>query len=257
MPRWPVGSSDARVRKRVSSGKLGFLCASAPSLSRHPMPFRITQESYRPRVSYRTMVGALPPALLASFRSRMASTTIRVMKPSECEQLGLTLRREKAIQTKWQSGEGAGCRRNSTVSGGGRRMSLDIPFYRTFPQPVFVRRSASTCDRCRAAIPILFKLHWTDVIQCRVQPCLVIPEQPVEDFILGLAKGFKVLPVQPLYLQRSEQRLAACVVPAVAFATHRGRNSARFEHAVELVTGVLAASVAVKNQRCLRSDLAV
>jgi len=110
-------------------------CASAPSLSFHPMPFRITQESYRPRVSYRTMVGALPPALLASFRSRMASTTIRVMKPSECEQLGLTLRREKAIQTKWQSGEGAGCRRNSTVSGGGRRMSLDIPFYRTFPQP--------------------------------------------------------------------------------------------------------------------------
>jgi hypothetical protein len=64
----------------------------------------------------------------------MASTTIRVMKPSECEQLGLTLRREKAIQTKWQSGEGAGCRRNSTVSGGGRSVSLDIPFYRTFPQ---------------------------------------------------------------------------------------------------------------------------
>src|ERR1022692_1020343 len=90
-----------------------------------------------------------------------------------------------------------------------------------------------------------------------VQPCLVIPEQPVEGFILSLAKGFKVLPVQPLYLQRSEQRLAACVVPAVALATHRGSNSALFEHAVELVTGVLAASVAVKNQRCLRSGLAV
>ena len=44
----------------------------------------------------------------------------------------------------------------------------------------------------------MFKLRWADVIQCRVPPCLVIPEQPVEGFILGLAKGFKVLPVQPL-----------------------------------------------------------
>jgi hypothetical protein len=36
------------------------------------MPFRITQESYRPRVSDRTMVGTLPTALLVSFRSRTA-----------------------------------------------------------------------------------------------------------------------------------------------------------------------------------------
>jgi hypothetical protein len=63
----------------------------------------------------------------------MASTTNRVMKPSEWEQLGLALRREKAVQTKWQPARGAGCAGNSTASGGGRRMSLDIPFYRTFP----------------------------------------------------------------------------------------------------------------------------
>ena len=61
----------------------------------------------------------------------MASTTDRVMKPTEWEQLGLALRREKAIQTKWQPARGAGCARNSTASGGGRKMSLDIPFYRT------------------------------------------------------------------------------------------------------------------------------
>jgi hypothetical protein len=54
------------------------------------------------------------------------------MKPSEWEQLGLALRREKAIQTKWQPARGAGCARNSTASGGGRKISLDIPFYRTF-----------------------------------------------------------------------------------------------------------------------------
>src|ERR1039458_7751142 len=32
------------------------------------------------------------------------------------------------------------------------------------------------CDHCRLVCPILFKLHRADVIQCRVQPCLVIPE---------------------------------------------------------------------------------
>ena len=74
------------------------------------------------------------PALLASFGSRMASTTNRVMKPSEWQQLGLAFRREKALQTKWQPARGAGCARSSTASGGGRKISLDIPFYRTFPQ---------------------------------------------------------------------------------------------------------------------------
>src|SRR5271169_2242424 len=66
----------------------------------------------------------------------MASTTNRVMKPSEWQQLGLALRREKALQTKWQPARGAGCARSSTASGGGRKISLDIPFYRTDPQPM-------------------------------------------------------------------------------------------------------------------------
>ena len=41
------------------------------------------------------------------------------------------LRREKAAQTKWQLARGAGCARSPTASGRGRKMSLDIPFYRT------------------------------------------------------------------------------------------------------------------------------
>jgi hypothetical protein len=41
-----------------------------------------------------------------------------------------------------------------------------------------------------------------------------IPEHPVEGFILGLTKGSKALSVESFYLQRSEQHLAACVVPA-------------------------------------------
>ncbi len=44
-------------RGRVSSQKLGDLCASAPSLQADSMPPRMTQESCRPRVSDRTMVG--------------------------------------------------------------------------------------------------------------------------------------------------------------------------------------------------------
>src|SRR5216684_1276829 len=56
--RWPVGFLLRRSgRERVSTRKLGDLCASAPSLQDYPMPSRMTQESYRPGVSDRTMVG--------------------------------------------------------------------------------------------------------------------------------------------------------------------------------------------------------
>src|SRR5437879_13765346 len=56
--RWPVGFLLRRSgRERVSTRKLGDLCASAPSLQDYPMPSRMTQESYRPEVSDRTMVG--------------------------------------------------------------------------------------------------------------------------------------------------------------------------------------------------------
>ena len=41
------------------------------------------------------------------------------------------------------------------------------------------------------------------------------PEQPGDDFILGLAPGVEALPVQPLHLQRAEQRLAAGIVPTI------------------------------------------
>src|SRR5258707_12657029 len=54
---WPVGFLLRRSgRERVSTRKLGDLCASAPSLQDYPMPSRMTQESYRPGVSDRTMV---------------------------------------------------------------------------------------------------------------------------------------------------------------------------------------------------------
>src|ERR1700691_1177114 len=98
------------------------------------------------------------------------------------------------------------------------------------------------------AHPVLSVLHRADIVQCRMKSRLVIPKQPIECLIFGLTNRFKVLPVQPLYLQRSKQAFATCVVPAVAFATHRNLNPARSEQLPEGLTGILAASVAVKHQ---------
>ena len=115
-------------------------CASAPSLSSHPMPFRITQESYRPRVSDRTMVGALPTDLLASFRSRIASTSSCHETPTMGTiRSGLAAKkrsRRSALRSAQATRAGARCARNSTASSRGRRVPLDIPFYRTFRPPL-------------------------------------------------------------------------------------------------------------------------
>ena len=55
--------------------------ASAPSLWPNPMPPRITPESYRPRVSDRTMVANFGNRYACRFEPRMASSRIMSMKP--------------------------------------------------------------------------------------------------------------------------------------------------------------------------------
>ena len=77
--------------------------ASAPSLTRHPMPFRITQESYRPRVSDRTMVGTLPARSACKFQEPNG-----VDNESCHETIGMgttrpALHRQKAVQTSGNS----------------------------------------------------------------------------------------------------------------------------------------------------------
>ena len=104
-------------------------------------------------------------------------------------------------------------------------------------------------DLHRSIRPVLFELHWADVIQRRMHPCLVIPEQAYDGFILGLAVGFKSLAVQPLHLQRTEQRLRASVVPAVTFATHRRRDCAVSKHLCEVLAGILEQN---QNKRALQ-----
>ena len=59
--------------------------------------------------------------------------------------------------------------------------------------------------------PVLLELHRADIGQRRVQPSLVVPEQPVDDFVLGLTSGLEGLSMQPLDHQRPEQRLATGV----------------------------------------------
>src|ERR1017187_5998565 len=104
--------------------------------------------------------------------------------------------------------------------------------------------------------PVLLELHRADIVQRRVHSCSVIPEQPCDGFILGLADGFKTLAVQPLHLQRAEQRLRAGVVPAVSLAAHRWRNAMPLQYLTEVVAGVLAATIAVEDQPCLLAWIA-
>ena len=66
-----------------------------------------------------------------------------------------------------------------------------------------------------------------------MQPRFVVPEQPRDGFVLGLAPGHQALPVQALDLQRAEQRLAAGIVPAVATPAHRTRDAVLLEHVPE------------------------
>src|SRR6218665_1868197 len=79
-------------------------------------------------------------------------------------------------------------------------------------------------------MPVLLEPRRADVRQRGVQPGAVVPEYPGDDLVLGLAPRHEALPMQSLHLQRTEQGLAAGVVPAVALAAHRGRDAALGEH---------------------------
>ena len=56
---------------------------SAPSLQMHSIPPRITEKSYRLRVSNRTMVGVLEPPRFACVASEPKASNHQVMEPSK------------------------------------------------------------------------------------------------------------------------------------------------------------------------------
>ena len=86
--------------------------------------------------------------------------------------------------------------------------------------------------------PVVLERHRADVSQLRMQPSAVVPEQPGDRFILGVASGIKALPMQALHLQGAQQRLATGIVPAVATSAHRTRDAVLLEHVPEGVAGV-------------------
>ena len=63
--------------------------------------------------------------------------------------------------------------------------------------------------------------------------------------------------VQPFHLQRTKQRLRACVVPTVVCTAHRWRNAVLAEYLTEVVACVLAAAIAMKDQLCLLTWIAL
>src|SRR5208337_4982301 len=80
--RWFHDTIRCRRHSTPETCKQSGACASALSLSFHPMPFRITQESYRPRVSDRTMVGTLPNRLIPTFWAALLFSLMRLHSSS-------------------------------------------------------------------------------------------------------------------------------------------------------------------------------
>src|ERR1017187_8732907 len=131
-----------------------------------------------------------------------------------------------------------------------------------FPQTVISTACLDHLERSggdlhRGFHPVLLELDRADIVQRRVHSCSVIPKQPRDSFILRISDRLKTLTVQSSPLQRTKQRLGAGVVPTVAFTAHRWRNAMLFEYLTEVVAGVLAAAIAVEDQLCLLTWIAL
>ena len=72
-----------------------------------------------------------------------------------------------------------------------------------------------------------------------MQPGFVVPEQPHDGFILGLAKAHKVLPTQALDFQRAEQRFAAGIIPSVTTPAHEAQDVPLLWHVPESTNAIL------------------
>ncbi len=103
----------------------------------NPMPPRITEESNRPRVSDRTLVANLATTLLVRFKKTKGVVTITSMKTlgTGIRCLAAGARGPTTINitgTRCTQGWGLDARKHPRPPCGRGKMSLDIPFYRTF-----------------------------------------------------------------------------------------------------------------------------
>jgi hypothetical protein len=74
---------------------------------------------------------------------------------------------------------------------------------------------------------------------------------PVQHLVWGLLPGFKTPPLPAFHFERSEQRFAAGIVPAVAFPAPRRLNPILPPPFLERFLGLLTAPIAVKEQPSL------
>ena len=87
--------------------------------------------------------------------------------------------------------------------------------------------------------PVCVELRRADISKRRLQARFVVPEQPGDGFIPGLAPGREAFPVQALDLQGVEQCFAAGIIPTVSLAAHRAQDAVLLEYIPEGATGVL------------------
>src|SRR5947207_8718851 len=121
-------------------------------------------------------------------------------------------------------------------------LSTDRHFHRLLWLP-----HSSRGGRRLRLFAMAFELHRAEVVQCGVHALTVVPQQPCKHHVLGLANGFEALSVQSLHLQRSEKRLRHRVIPAVALAAHRSPDAVPIAHPAQVLTGLLAAAIAMKD----------
>jgi uncharacterized membrane protein len=88
-------------------------------------------------------------------------------------------------------------------------------------------------------------------MQGRMHAGPVVPAQPLKHRVPGFTDRCEALTVQPLHLQRAEQVLSACVIPAIALAAHRGGNAVIIEKPGAVLAGILTAAIAMEQQLAL------
>ena len=76
-----------------------------------------------------------------------------------------------------------------------------------------------------------------------MKPPVIVKLKPIDYLVLCLTACRKVHSVQPLDLQRTEERFGHGVVPAVALSAHRALHAEGYELFLEVAAGVLAASI--------------
>ena len=77
---------------------------------------------------------------------------------------------------------------------------------------------------------------------------MVVEPQPIDHFVFCLTACLEAHSVQPLDLQRTEERFGHSVIPAIAFSAHRTAHAEGRELLLEVAAGVLAAAVRMKDQ---------